>query len=65
MVAGVKMPGIGGVFGILNDFRELSCCGPCGPFFYMNGLGFYTNKLNTVKGFFKIKITQKKFLDSL
>ena len=28
MVAGVKMPGIGGGFGNLSDFRELSFCGP-------------------------------------
>ncbi len=29
IVAGVKMPGIGGEFWILSDFRELSFCGPC------------------------------------
>ena len=27
------MPGIGGGFRILSDFRELSFCGPCGPCF--------------------------------
>ncbi len=30
MVAGMKMPGIGG-FRILSDFKELSFFGPCGP----------------------------------
>ncbi len=29
----VKMPSIGGEFQILNDFRELIFCGPCGPCF--------------------------------
>ena len=28
MVAGVKMPCIGGAFRILSDFRTLSFCGP-------------------------------------
>ena len=31
MVAGVKLPGIGGLFKILSAFREPSFCGPCGP----------------------------------
>ena len=29
MVAGVKVPGIGGEFSVLGDFRELNFCGPC------------------------------------
>ncbi len=29
MVAGVKMPGIGGEFYMISDFKELSFCGPC------------------------------------
>ena len=33
MVAGVKMSVIGEGIGLLSDFRELSFCGPCGPFF--------------------------------
>ena len=33
MVAGVKMHGIGKVFWILSDFRELSLCVPCGTCF--------------------------------
>ncbi len=33
MVAGVRMPGISGRGVILSDFRELSLCGPCEPFF--------------------------------
>ncbi len=33
MVAGVKMPSINGRFLNLSDFRELSFCGPCGPYF--------------------------------
>ena len=36
MVAGVNMPGIGVGFWILNDFRELSFSGACGPCFYLN-----------------------------
>ena len=33
MVAVVKISGIGGEFWILGDYRELSLCGPCGPWF--------------------------------
>ena len=33
MIAGVKIPCIGGGFRVLNDFRELSFCGPFGPCF--------------------------------
>ncbi len=39
MVSGVKLPGIGGEFKILSDFRELSFCGPFGScFVYMISL---------------------------
>ncbi len=40
MVAGVKMPGIGGGGWLLRDLRELSC-GPCGPGFVVNQWIFY------------------------
>ncbi len=33
MVAGLKMPGISGEFGILIDFIELSFCDSCWPCF--------------------------------
>ncbi len=33
MVAGVKMPGVGGGLRILGYLRELSFCGPCEPCF--------------------------------
>ena len=33
MAAGARIPGIGGGFWILSDFRELSFFGYCGPCF--------------------------------
>ena len=41
MVAGVKLPGIGRLLRILNDFRELCFCGACGPYFLQKSLKFY------------------------
>ncbi len=33
MVIRVEIPGIGGAFLILSNFKELSFCGPCVPYF--------------------------------
>ncbi len=42
MVVVVKIPGIGGAFRILSEFRELSLCGPFGPCFMSNNHFHYS-----------------------
>ena len=47
VVAGVKIPCIDGFFLVISYSRELSFCGPCGPYFCSNY--YYSRQMKSLE----------------